>query len=489
MRSTLWWVVVGLSACADKGGEGEDTHVETDTTSPTTTATTSTNWTIPSTSTSAEGVEASCELQADNNLRFDCTVTLSEEGALELIAFDEEGWTRTFESESSGDHAVTMWGFLKQTKYGWRAEVNGEIVASGSVTTKNTPSELRAIEFNAEGEDSSADGFLIPTGCPTDNFLVVVNPAGDVLWYEPLDGTIEVVQWTDDGTFLMLAERAQIWELTPGGEEVFRVSRGSDFDLPIHHDAFKRNGYVYALNGDAFENDAGEEFVLDGFYVFDASGALVGEWSLSDHLGDIELSGEGAGMGGFWGHVFPGAIDFSHANGIYVDEEGDIYISFRWFDGVFRVEADPEESDFGEVRWRLLGSSDLGIAGDFSMTTAVGGEANLDGQHHPALTEDGSLTVYDNRHSPEATRTVRMELDESAGVATIVETHELPKTCDVQGGYYVLPDGGALATCPMDMEFYTFASDEPEDYRYKMDVECADSGRVAPMARVIPMEL
>ena len=82
-----------------------------------------------------------------------------------------------------------------------------------------------------------------------------------------------------------------------------------------------------------------------------------------------------------------------------------------------------------------------------------------------------------------------MELDEEAGVATIVETHELPKTCDVQGGYYVLPDGGALATCPGDMEFYTFAADEPDSHRYKMEVECPDSGRTSPMARVIPMEI
>ena len=103
------------------------------------------------------------------------SVTLSEDAALQVVAFDEDGWVRTFDSEAALEHTVTLWGLAPDTTYGWQVEVDGAAVASGSVASDSLPSDLEAANFDVEGEETATDGFVIPLGCPGGAYVVVVS--------------------------------------------------------------------------------------------------------------------------------------------------------------------------------------------------------------------------------------------------------------------------------------------------------------------------
>ena len=163
------------------------------------------------------------------------------------------------------------------------------------------------------------------------------------------------------------------------------------------------------------------------------SGQVVWSWSAMDHI-DIQ---EASRWYGFvkMGLSSPGtdlanALDLFHTNSIEPTPDGNLIISMRHVDGVYKI----SKSD-GHIIWKLGGThtaQSLDILGDSSYSALPSA-----GQHDARLQADGTLTLYDNGSGVDnrPPRATRWRIDEQTHQATLLEQVTDPKiTWSAAGG-------------------------------------------------------
>jgi hypothetical protein len=158
------------------------------------------------------------------------------------------------------------------------------------------------------------------------------------------------------------------------------------------------------------------------------TGRLRWEWRASDHI-DLAESSEPVPEEGPW--------DWIHFNAIDLEPNGDLLLSARHTDAIYRI-----DRRTGEVRWRLGGRRS-----DFGLPDA----ARFVAQHDIRRLGDGTVSLFDNgTKDPKATQQVSrglvLRLDERAMTADVVR--ELrpphPSVSSSQGNLTVRPDGSAF---------------------------------------------
>ncbi len=173
---------------------------------------------------------------------------------------------------------------------------------------------------------------------------------------------------------------------------------------------------------------------LDGRLVDDmlvqevdiATGRLLWEWRASDHIRPEESS-EPAPEEGPW--------DYLHFNSIDRDLDGDLLLSARHTDALYRV-----SRRTGDIVWRLGGKGS-----DFELPEDVVFRKQHDARRH----EDGTISLFDNAtKDPEDTvrpRGLVLRLDEAARtvelVRQLVPPHDIVSSS--QGNLSVAADGSA----------------------------------------------
>lgn len=140
-----------------------------------------------------------------------------------------------------------------------------------------------------------------------------------------------------------------------------------------------------------------------GFVVqeFDPQHHLVFEWNSNDHIFPTES------FPAFYGYN-PADFDYCHGNAIEQDYDGNLLISFRHLNAVYKI-----DHITGETIWRLGGkSSDFTFPNDYKFS----------GQHDIRHLVNGNYSVFDNgnSHSPKRSRGVEYHLDTTAMTATKV---------------------------------------------------------------------
>lgn len=334
------------------------------------------------------------------------------------------------------------------------------------------PSSLAGISAQVTG---AGTGTLAAVTSPcSSRDLVVIDGQGRPRWYESLERKVLGLDVTPDQTLLAMEGTARIAEWSVQGAPIWAVE--PDTTAALHHDlARDAFGFTYALQADVYVIDE-VRYVLDGLMVFDPEGTLVTTWELIDHLPPIY---EPTNNNGYWTTRFPGAIDFSHGNSVEVAPDGDLVLSLRWLDTVVKIAGDPTSADFGTPRWWL--SSYEGVPSDF---TFAGDDPVFDGQHHPSLTSDGDLVLFDNRARGTNSRGMRYRLD--GDVAEVSQAWPLDHECQVQGSAYPLPGGGVMLTCATRNLVVTFpaASTEPSG---SVELSCS-TGAGTITARAIPVD-
>ncbi len=132
---------------------------------------------------------------------------------------------------------------------------------------------------------------------------------------------------------------------------------------------------------------------------FDSNHNLVFEWNSIDHIFPTETYDiYGYNVNGF---------DYAHGNAIEEDVDGNILVSFRHLNSVYKI-----DHSTGNVIWRLGGESS-----DFTFTNDIG----FSGQHHCRLLPNGNITLFDNANSappPKKSRGVEYALDTINWTAT-----------------------------------------------------------------------
>ena len=134
---------------------------------------------------------------------------------------------------------------------------------------------------------------------------------------------------------------------------------------------------------------------------FDENKNLVWEWKGHDHyfFGDVDS---------VW--LFnPNKVDWTHANAVERDNDGNILVSLRHFNEITKI-----DRTNGNILWRLGGKQNqFAFPNDPSRFT---------GQHDSRRVSDTSITLFDNgQHSvPRRSRGLEYALDEDDKVATLV---------------------------------------------------------------------
>lgn len=432
---------------------------------------------LPEPSDSPPLLSATCERDAANTLRARCQVTVEPPGPVQIrFAPVEGGPERTHVSEAvSRTHDVPLFLLRPRTEYAWTA-TRGETEAHGTFTTGGLPPLARVVLETLSG----TPGFphlLTASPCQNSSMVVILDTDGTVLWYEDLSEDppphrIEVVNWTEDDTLLVLVLGRSIVELDLTGARL-RVMDQDPHGPTFHHDVWRRGGLTWALDHDEHLNEDGVRFLSDGIQVFDADGARLARWDLLDMAQPGALPSRPL-------------VDWSHANSVWSDDHGDLYVSFRHFSAVVKLGGDPGV-DLGQIRWVLAGDDASPLASDFTLTSEAGHDPTFQQQHNAHLLPDGRLALFDNRLRPEPSRVLHVALDEARGTADVVNAWTLDEHCDFHGSAWHTPAGNPLANCGPAGTIYEFQEGRTEPV-WKARLSCAGR-RAFSVARVTPLAL
>lgn len=418
-------LVLALAACRP-----EDTGEPTDTTTPPTDTTTPTTGTTP-TVTVTEGPPTALAVTCtprENVLRYDCTVTVDPPQPVQVRYRREDGLgaERVHTSAAiAGTHVIPVYFLASGHVY--------DLFAEATLWPESPPA---ATQFSPAPVPPIVDSHLEVQGAATVQMIGTNNPCapgaiaqiydtstGETLWFQNLDfdgnlGVLDMIRFTDDGR-IMGETHGHVSVMNPNGDQLVKLP----VDLGAHHDMMERDGLFYLL----YREDV-YDMQLDKVVILDAKGTLLGEWHPFDHL-PIPANGTG---------------DYLHTNAIWVDEAGDIYLS--WFQqyAVGKI-AGLNRPDFGEIDWILSGSTLDELGNDFETDwSQIPAPAGFVIQHGLHLTHDGRVMFLDNGNG----RGIVFSVDPAKGTATADEVYPtVESACGAQGTTQDTLAGDVFAGC------------------------------------------
>ncbi len=421
---------------------------------------------------------ADCVLDADHALRAWCEVTVSPAAAVTVFFGPASGAVREAVSPEASVHLVPLTVMPPETRIDFRVEAAG-LEVTGQFETSVVPVSTQMLTTGTP----SWTHLMLASPCGESAVAIILDADGVPVWYHDfsLDGmgdqqTLDGVTWTEDGTVLGLVNRQAVVEVDLAGRTLLDLRHGEDFHLTVHHDLFRRDGHTYVLFQEVLLHEE-RFYLLDGFYVFDEAGEEVAKWRLWDHFQPPAP--------GPYGDL-PGAIDYSHANSIWVEPDGDVLVSFRHLDAVVMLEGDWTAAGFGELLWRLAGDDRSPLGSDMTLIFPLSPHGFR--HQHNAHFEDGLLVLFDNRvERDELSRVLRLDVDPAAGVARLGQAWTMTLGCPYQGSAWHTEAGHPLAMCAPLNEGVEFDV-ETGDVRWTGSLSCGDGASMA-VPRLIPVSL
>jgi hypothetical protein len=414
-----------------------------------------------------------CPVDPSAPLRATCRLVLTEPLPVEIEVTDgiETAVFATVGGEL--EPVVPVWGLTSDTAWSYVARV-GEVELGGTIETGSL-GEATTVEVHTTGVAAAVVQVLAPVDCVGGGHATVLDAAGRVRWFADTGGEdVDLVQWTEDGTVLWIADRTQVTEVDASGRVVFGRD---DLELPLHHDVFRRGERVYTLQADVWPAADGVTYVEDVVVAYDRTGDEVWRWDTHDHL-DATLSSRSGDP--YWRAWFPGAIDAWHTNGLFVTEDGELVLSVNAEDSVLAVSVVD-----GAQRWSVAGGgTSAAIPPTYGL--ALGprlGDPTFGDQHHAALLPGGHLTVFDNPRN----RALELALDATTGTAKFEAEWLVGLDCPIQSSVFSLDGGGRLVTCG---DAHTFVEFDPAGHEVGRHVLSCPNGAVPPRTtRGQPLDL
>jgi Arylsulfotransferase (ASST) len=441
-----------------------------------------TDETTPDGATPDQELTLSCAAAADNALRAVCSVASPDPGPVTLTwgpELDPERESMTL-AQGPAEDVRLLW-LQARTVHRVTATQAGAS-ATTTVETGELPQEVACI-YDVQGTPS-VKRLLHEGRCAPNAVAIISSTAGRVEWYQDLAADepyseVDMVSMTPEGTVLALGTGNSpelvdwVREFDLYGNLLFEAT---EFDGRIHHEVTKKNGTYYALLHDDLVY-GGRDFLLDGFIVFDSAGDELARWLLRDHIDLTELT---LALG-------PEPIDYSHANSLFVTDEGDVLISFKNIDTLALIRGDWSKPDFGEVIWWLSGKPGGPPArySDFLVESTAGAKTGFLSQHHAVMVAPNRITVFDNQPPIYSSRLTTLTLDPVAGVADIDQVYTLDRNCFTQGSHY-LAAGREVGNCAVTGTVYEFAPGSVEA-DFTMAVGCFD-GEAEGLFRMMPVD-
>jgi hypothetical protein len=267
---------------------------------------------------------------------------------------------------------------------------------------------------------------------------VIVDNQGRVRWYHHRpNGVLNSIQAHPDGRMTILdgnnGADHRFHVLDGLGRETGTLQCAAGRTTRFHDLRIEEDGSAWILCDETRVMDltaeggvADAEVTATVVQRLSPAGDLLFEWNSFDHFAITDLSladRQGA------------AVNFTHGNGIALDADGGLLLSFRSLDEVTKV-----DTTTGAVAWRLGG-----LASQFTILGDPKGEFRR--QHGLRVAGPGHLQLLDNGTAAPS-RLVRYLLDEVARTATFEwEFIDDPATFTLVGGSsQVLPAGRGLVS-------------------------------------------
>ena len=309
--------------------------------------------------------------------------------------------------------------------------------------------------FNISGSPRSPGGTE-----PVGSYLVIVDNAGEVVWYRP-GFFINVIKQSNGRLLAMTSPPNRIVEIDMFGV-IHRswhasVDEGPDDSIPVesgsfHHEAiwfveeesFLTLGRQHRLV-EAFPVDESDPTRLETVMVRDepvlhisTDGSVLGRWGFLDILKPTRIGFNGA-------RGAPDSADWVHANAVIYDNRDDSFIaSLRHQDAVVKF-----SRQTGELLW-ILGPHANWEGFEQHLLSPLGSPfAWSYHQHAPELTPQGSLLLFDNGNSRASPFTGEVPLTADANWSRAVEYAIDERTMTVEQLWeWGLPQSGEQLYAP-----------------------------------------
>ena len=246
--------------------------------------------------------------------------------------------------------------------------------------------------------------------------LVVLDDAGEVLWYYRVDSRISDFGKLQNGNLIFVTADFRLLEIDWLGNTLnqwFAEGRpqgdteGIGVDtLTFHHEIDELpNGNIIVLGSESKvvnnyytdeydENAPRRDQMVMGDVIVEferATGDIVWEWRAFDHMDPYRI-GYDTLEANYWPRRgFPETVDWSHANNLLYDELDDsILINFRYQAAAMKIDRATKEIKwiFGEPSgWGELSRKLLRAEGELEWPYH---------QHSPSPTSNGTLLIFDN---------------------------------------------------------------------------------------------
>ncbi|HLP18492.1 MAG TPA: aryl-sulfate sulfotransferase [Bacteroidota bacterium] len=328
----------------------------------------------------------------------------------------------------------------------------GQIRPGGAVNDP-LPVDFPSITVNAFNDPAPGELFLAPFigagSAPTNaNYLIILDNSGAPLAYRRVGLGLNPFPYMfkpePNGTYSYI-DRSPITVSTHVNvmDTLFNVidtyPKG-DPNTASHADFhLLPNGHALALYFDKRTIDM-SRIVRGGHPAASVQGTLIREYDLAKHIVFEWSSFDHQAITDTYEDTLAAAIDYSHANNITQDTDGNILISSRHISEITKI-----DRNTGEIIWRLGGKHN-----EFTFINEHEENRPLyfSYQHHIQRLPNGNITFFDNgnQRSPQYSRAVEYKLDEVNKTATLVwEYRHTPDIfASAQGSVQRLPNGNTL---------------------------------------------
>jgi hypothetical protein len=174
-------------------------------------------------------------------------------------------------------------------------------------------------------------------------------------------------------------------------------------------------------------------------------GGVSFEWDAFDHY-ELEDADDFV-----WTSPAAGGFDFTHANAIEVEADGDYLLSTRHLSEITKIDAQT-----GQIVWRMGG----GKANQFTFLNDP--RNGFTSMHAVRRLPNGNLILVDNGnlHNPPSSRAVEYEVNEAARTATLVWSFEPGVFSCCMGSVQRLPGGNTLIALGQDYRVFEVSPSE-----------------------------
>jgi len=280
-----------------------------------------------------------------------------------------------------------------------------------------------------------------------------LHPNGMMSYWSSLDQMF----WLMDSTFQVVDSLRQVNGYEPDPHEMLITGDNHFFILAKETRVMNLSGYFWFGVNNNLPGNTTAEVIGAVIQEFDENKNLVWEWKAHDHyaFGDVDS---------VWLRN-PNHVDWTHANAIERDDDGNILLCLRHFNEITKI-----NHQSGDIIWRMGGKN--------NQFTFTNDSVGFTGQHDIRRIENGHITLFDNGKYNAFTmaRAVEYSLNEAALIATLEweYIYDSSMYSTSKGNHQALADGKHLIDFGTIPDEYPWMVVVKPDKSKILELDCPD---------------